>query len=287
MPRKVNKEAPGKNVRSAVGVRPTPSSPRLAILALAAAVLVTYAGSLNCPFVFDDSNDIVGNATIRHLWPLGDVFLVRGANATGLQSRPVVNLSFALDYVLGGLDTLPYHLTNLAIHLLATLALFGIVHRTLLLPAFRNRFGQAAVPLALAVALLWAVHPLQTESVTYVTQRYESLMGLFYLLAVYSLVRCGSSPHPYRWCAVTASAALLSLGSKEVAVSLPIAILLYDRLLLTGSLAEVWRGAGACIWPCWPAGRSSPCCNLVPLRAPGPVTGCRCRGSSTPAANPV
>ena len=117
-------------------------------------------------------------------------------NATGLQSRPVVNLSFALDYVLGGLDTLPYHLTNLAIHLLATLALFGIVHRTLLLPAFRNRFGQAAVPLALAVALLWAVHPLQTESVTYVTQRYESLMGLFYLLAVYSLVRCGSSPIP-------------------------------------------------------------------------------------------
>ena len=112
-----------------------------------------------------------------------------------LQPRPAATLSFALDYALGGLrNTLPYHLTNLAIHLLAGLALFGIVRRTLLLPRFRERFGRASVPLALAVAVVWAVHPLQTESVTYVTQRYESMMGLFYLVAVYSVIRCSGSP---------------------------------------------------------------------------------------------
>ena len=216
-------------------------SPWFAILVLVAAVLASYANSLRCPFVFDDHSDIVDNPSIRRLWPLGDVFLVRSKGAVGLQSRPVANLSFALDYAVGGLNTLPYHVTNLAIHLLAGLALFGVVRRTLLLPRLRDRFGQASVPLALAVALLWAVHPLQTESVTYITQRYESMMGLFYLLAVYGIIRCGDSTHPYRWGAVTVAATLLALGSKEVAVSLPIMILLYDRVLLSGSFSEIWR----------------------------------------------
>ena len=129
-----------------------------------------------------------------------------------LQSRPVVNLSFALDYAVGGLNTLPYHVTNLAIHLLAGLALFGVVRRTLLLPRLRDRFGRASAALALAVALLWAVHPLQTESVTYITQRYESMMGLFYLVAVYGVIRCGDSTHPYCWGAVTVAATLLVAG---------------------------------------------------------------------------
>ena len=216
-------------------------SPWFAILLLVAVVAAGYANSLRSPFVFDDQCDIIDNPSIRHLWPLGDVFLIRSKSTVGLHPRPVVNLSFALDYALGGLNTLPYHLTNLAIHMLAGLALFGVVRRTLRLPRLRDRFGQASVPLALAVALLWAVHPLQTESVTYVTQRYESMMGLFYLVAVYGALRCGDSTHPCCWGAVTAAAAVLSLGSKEVAVSLPIMILLVDRVLLSGSFAEIWR----------------------------------------------
>ena len=212
-----------------------------AILVLVAAVLASYANSFRCPFVFDEYNDIIDNPSIRHLWPLWDVFLVRCERVTGLQTRPVVNLSFALDYAVGRLHTLPYHVTNLAIHILAGLALFGVVRRTLLLPRLRDRFGQASTALALAVALLWAVHPLQTESVTYIVQRYESMMGLFYLVAVYGLIRCGDSTHSFGWGAVTAAATLLSLGSKEVAVSLPIMLLLYDRVLLTGSFAETWR----------------------------------------------
>ncbi len=212
-----------------------------ALLVLVAAVLAVYANSLRCPFVFDDHNDIIDNPSIRHLWPLGDVFLAPSASGAGLQSRPVVNLSFALDYALGGLNTLPFHVTNLAIHVLAGLALLGVVRRTLLLPRLRDRFGRASTALALAVALLWALHPLQTESVTYIVQRYESMMGLFYLLALYGLIRCSDSTHPYGWGAVTVAAALLALGSKEVAVSLPIMLLLYDRVLLSSSFWETWR----------------------------------------------
>jgi Flp pilus assembly protein TadD len=93
----------------------------------------------------------------------------------------------------------------------------------------------------LSVALLWVVHPLQTEAVSYVVQRYESLMGLFYFLAVYAAIRCGTSPKPFPWALLTVVATLLALGSKEVAVSLPIVILLYDRALLAGSFREAWR----------------------------------------------
>jgi hypothetical protein len=87
-----------------------------------------------------------------------------------------------------------YHVFNLIVHLLGALVLFGIARRTLLQPALRARFGSAATPLALAVALLWAVHPLLTESVTYVIQRAESLMGLCYLLTLYCFIRGALSP---------------------------------------------------------------------------------------------
>ena len=113
-----------------------------------------------------------------------------------------MNFSLAVNYAIGGLNVRGYHATNLAIHLAAALLLFGLLRRTFLLPAMRERLGAAATPLALAVALLWAVHPLQTESVTYVVQRAESLVGLFYLLTLYGLVRGATAARPLGWYAV-------------------------------------------------------------------------------------
>jgi tetratricopeptide (TPR) repeat protein len=210
------------------------------IALIVVATAAAYANSLWCPFVFDDLGDIVRNESIRRLWPLRDVFIIHAGSGAGLFSRPVVNLTFAVNYAMGGLDTLPYHLTNLAIHLLAGATLFGIVHRTLALPGIPERFGRKAVPLALAVALVWALHPLQTQAVTYIVQRYESLMGLFYLAALYSLVRSGTSLHGRAWAAACVAAAVLALGCKEVAVSAPVCLLLYDRAFLAGSVREAW-----------------------------------------------
>ncbi len=209
----------------------------LIVLAAAAA----YSNSFECPFVFDDHLDIVDSISIRHLWPIRDVFIVQSNGRAALHSRPVVNLSLALDYAVAGIEPRAYHLTNLLVHLLAGLTLFGIVRRTLLLPSLGGRFAGAATPLALAVALIWTLHPLQTEAVTYVIQRYESMMGLFYLLALYAALRSGTSIHPGRWGATATVAALLSMGCKEVAVSIPITILLYDRAFLAGSFSEAWR----------------------------------------------
>jgi protein O-mannosyl-transferase len=204
------------------------------------ATVAAFSNSLTGPLIFDDVSDIVENVSIRHLWPIWDVFVVPNASGATLHGRPVVNLSLAVNYAAGGLNPLAYHLTNVLIHILAGLTLFGIVRRTLLLPSLAQRFNTAATPLALAIALIWSLHPLQTGAVTYVIQRYESMMGLFYLLALYAVIRCGTSERPRLWAAAAVIASLLAMGCKEVAVSVPLTILLYDRAFLAGSFQEAW-----------------------------------------------
>ncbi len=107
----------------------------------------------------------------------------------GLENqRPVVFLSLSLNYALGAFDVRGYHVVNLLVHLVAGLTLFGIVRRTLCLPLLACKYGTRANVLAFAIALLWLVHPLQTQAVTYTIQRCESMMGMFYLLALYALL---------------------------------------------------------------------------------------------------
>jgi tetratricopeptide (TPR) repeat protein len=88
--------------------------------------------------------------------------------------------------------------------------------------------------------MLWAVHPLQTESVTYIIQRAESLMGLFLLLTLYCVIRGHDSPRRSWWYATAVICCALGMGSKEGMVIAPVIMLLYDRIFLADSLAEVW-----------------------------------------------
>ncbi|HWQ11035.1 MAG TPA: hypothetical protein VN436_18070, partial [Holophaga sp.] len=208
---------------------------------LAAVVALLYSNTLHGPFLFDDFLDIRDNPTIRHLWPLQDIFLLPG---NGLRTRPVVNLTFALNYAMGGLNPFPYHLTNLLIHVGATLALFGALRRAFLLPSLRDRFGRHALTLAVVIAGLWGMHPLLTEAVSYTVQRYESLMAMLVLLTFYCVLRTADSPAPGKWMGLASLSCLLALGSKEVAVSLPILVLLFDRTFLAGSFREALRRRG-------------------------------------------
>ena len=153
----------------------------------------------------------------------------------------MVNLSLAINYALGGMATWGYHALNLAIHILAGLTLFGVVRRTLLQPSLLTRFGQAALSLALAVAVIWTIHPLQTEAVTYIAQRAESLMGLFYLLTVYCFIRGTESETPGIWYKLSVAACLLGMASKEVMISAPLMVLLYDRTFVGGSFRQAWE----------------------------------------------
>src|SRR6185436_15684959 len=113
---------------------------------------------------------------VRDLW---SVTALRGPLQSAVAGRPVVSLSLAVNHAIGGLDPRTYHAWNLSVHILAALLLYGIVRRTL-----TNHH------VAFAAALVWLVHPLQTEVVNYVVQRTESMMGLFYLLTLYAAI-CG------------------------------------------------------------------------------------------------
>jgi Tfp pilus assembly protein PilF len=231
-----------------------------------------YAPSFKGLFVLDEDSAIVKNPNIRSLRTA-----FTAPPEVGLGGRPVSSLSFALNYALAPEDareafTPPppgypasawdalyrnlwgYHAANLAIHLLAALAVFGIARRTFALPRLARFTGAVAVPLALGVALVWVTHPLHTGCVTYVAQRVESMMGMFYLAALYFAVRAGEltpidgdAPDGARgrawWVAASVVACALGQGTKEVTVTLPFVVLIYDAVFLyppPATLATIW-----------------------------------------------
>ncbi|MCX6956276.1 MAG: tetratricopeptide repeat protein [Verrucomicrobia bacterium] len=203
------------------------------------AVVAAYHRVLPFPLYFDDVPAIVENETIRHLGRL-DKVLSPPLNGSAVTGRPLINLSFALNHALGGTAPAGYHAVNLALHAASTLLLFGLVRRSLRLPALVARFGRDSTTLALATALLWAVHPLQTESVTCIAQRTELLVGLFYLLTLYALVRGVAGERPGPWPALGVAACFLGMASKEVMVSAPLLVLVYDRAFVAGSFRAAW-----------------------------------------------
>jgi protein O-mannosyl-transferase len=204
-----------------------------------AAGLWAYHNSFHGPFIFDDLSSIPMNPHIRHLWPIREA--MSASPQCTITGRPVVTLTLGLNYALDGLNVRGYHAVNLAIHLAAGLVLFGVVRRTLLQPPLRQHFGAAALPLALLIAVIWVVHPLQTEAVTYIVQRAESLMGLFYLLTLYCVIRGAESDSSKLWYGLSFGSCLLGMASKEVMASAPLIVLLYDRAFIAGSFREAWQ----------------------------------------------
>jgi len=209
---------------------------------LIAVGLAAYQNSFGGAFFFDDHTAIRDNPHIGELWPPG-AWQPRGASAVAW--RPIAGFSLAVNYALGGRRVQGYHVFNLAIHVLAGLVLFGVVRRTLTGERLRERYGRQASWLAMAIALIWLVHPLQTESVTYVIQRTELLMGLFFLLTLYCVIRAHSSPHRMSWSLGAVLACALGMGSKEVMVVAPLVVLAYDRVFLSKSFSELFRVRGA------------------------------------------
>ena len=226
---------------------PAPGGPRPAFwqssacvpLAITLIIFITamfYSNSFAGAFVFDDHPFIETNPYIRSLWPPSQSLF--GVNNI---SRPLIGYSLAVNYWLSGLSTWSYHAMNLLIHIGAALALFGLVRRTLQSPQLASRYGQIAVPAALVIALVWAVHPLHTQAVTYVIQRCESLMGLCYLLTVYLAVRSFTAGRRAWWIISAALVCIAGMLSKQVMVTAPIMALLFDYLFFSGSVSVALR----------------------------------------------
>ncbi len=200
---------------------------------LALTTWLAYSNCLHAPFNFDDIITIEANEAIRSLGPLSSVF--------DRSNRPVLMLTLAVNYAIGGLDVLGYHIVNIVIHTLAGLTLFAFLRQTLLLRGIHSRFQQSADLIAFSVSLLWLVHPLQTQAVTYIVQRGESLMGLFFLLFLYCTLRGALSPKPAKWYLSAVLCCWLGMGTKEVMIVAPLVMLAYDRIFLSDSWKAVFR----------------------------------------------
>jgi len=205
---------------------------------LTAAVALAYANSLSGQFIVDDVDTIVDNPSIRD-WTHLRAVLVPEPEST-LAGRPLVSLSFALNYALGGQQGVGYHLVNVAVHVAATLVLFGFLRRWLDLPRWRACVGPHATRLALGIALLWGVHPLNTEAVDYLTQRTESLMGLFYLATLYASLRALDRP-TWQWTSVAIGCGAAGMACKESMVTAPVMVLLIDRVFVFETVIEAVR----------------------------------------------
>jgi tetratricopeptide (TPR) repeat protein len=221
---------------------------------LALAALTAYHNSFSGPFVFDDTPSIVENAGIHHLAAtLREDPQKSAVTAVG---RPLLRLSLWINYALGGQEVRGYHILNLMLHVFATWTLWGLARRMLESPALKDRYGQEAWGLALAIALLWTTHPLQTESVTYVVQRAEILGGWFYLLTLYSVVRSVSAAgwRVSAWSGAAVGSCLLGMASKEMVATAPLMALALDRVFFAPSWKRLWQlrrglyAALACTW---------------------------------------
>ena len=208
------------------------SSPYAPLLLLLAGCIV-YANSLDGEFIYDDIHSIATNPDIRTLWPPDWMLPTDDVHET-VNSRPLASFSLALNYAIGGLEMRGYRLFNLAVHILCGLALYGVVRRTL------HPACAAATGLAFSCALLWLLHPLQSQCVNYIIQRRESLASLFYLLTLYGAIR-GIDSGRRAWYIASILSCALGMASKEIVVTAPFAVALYDRIYCCESWSQVWR----------------------------------------------
>ncbi len=192
---------------------------------MAAATLAAYAGTFRAPFIFDDRVWILGGSVAHGPY---------GATA----GRPLLSLSFALNRAVGGTGPLGFHIVNVAIHVAASVVLLGIVRRTLcLLPGLFPRPVDRLAP-AVGAALLWALHPINTEAVTYISQRSESLAGLLCFVALYAFIRASGGGGRAGWLVLSAATCAMGMAVKETMAAVPLLILLYDRTFVSGAFVR-------------------------------------------------
>lgn len=212
---------------------------------IVAVTVAVYANTFAVPFLFDDIGSIVENPRIKSLWNVSQ--LLHPVPEQTVSGRPLLQLSFGLNFAISGLHVWSYHLLNILIHAFAALALMGVVRRTLETPAMQ-RFAPDAGLLAFVTSLIWAVHPLQTESVTYVVQRAESLAGLFYFLTLYCAIR-SHGDRKTTWIVASTLCCAAGMGSKEIVATVPLAVFLHDWCFRKQSLRELLKSR----WPLYAA----------------------------------
>lgn len=208
------------------------------LLLLTLLATLTYSNTFSSSFHFDDRPSILENPHIKHLPSVDDL----------LRSRSIGYLTFALNYRIGGVEVLGYHLFNLVIHITNGFLVYTLVRLLLRTPGMRGRSSressQALGGVALVTALLFVAHPIQTQAVTYFAQRFTSLATLFYLLAVVCFLQWRLAEHhrPFRhlWYASALAATLLAMLTKEISFTLPLMLVVVEWVCFRPSVWKQW-----------------------------------------------
>lgn len=192
-------------------------------------VFFIYSSNLAGPFVFDDGRNIRDNTAIRLIdfsWPE----LKKAATKSPLPNRPLAYVSFAVNYYFNGYRTVGFRLVNITIHMLTGIFLYLFLKTTFGLPTLQPRFGSCRW-LPYVAVLIWLVHPLHTQSVTYIVQRMNSMAAMFYILSMLCYARARLTQIPtFKWllAGTCLMSGILALATKETAATLPVFILVYE-----------------------------------------------------------
>jgi tetratricopeptide (TPR) repeat protein len=206
------------------------------------ATAVAYFPAIRAPFEFDDASAITSNASLRSLSP---TVALRPPQNTSVSGRPVVNFTFAVNAAInrwlhvderpdpyGPNKTLGYHIVNLLLHMSCGLLLFGLIRRTIARAGPTREWSVAPNAVAFVTVALWLLHPIHTEAVDYLVQRTEVLVSVCYAGTLYASIRAFDATTERRrmvWQVVSVVTCLLGMGSKEVMITAPIIVVLYDR----------------------------------------------------------
>lgn len=196
----------------------------IAFVLIAVLILIAYSNTFHSAFHFDDDPSIVQNQGIRN--PTMDGFLSQFSG-----TRPIVNASLWINYQLSGLNVIGWHIFNIGFHIANSIFVYLLLLWTLSLPSLRVRYGARARRMALFGALIFALHPVQTESVTYIISRTELLATFFYLATFLFFIK-GVNTRKFRYSVACFFTSMLAMGSKEWAVTLPAMLVLYDFLFI-------------------------------------------------------
>ena len=187
-----------------------------------------YSNTLESPFTFDDTVKIERNTHIRVTQFSFKEILDAGLKSS--KTRFIAFISFALNYYFNRYDPFGYHIVNNIVHILSGFFLYLFLAATLKTSSLSSRYHHPDL-IAFLAALIWLIHPVQTQSVTYIMQRMTGMASMFFILSFWCYVRGrGIERGKAKWLWFTGSALawLLSLGCKQITVTLPFFVFLYE-----------------------------------------------------------
>ncbi|MEO8601329.1 MAG: hypothetical protein ABI629_02010, partial [bacterium] len=216
----------------------------LPLASLIALALAVYLPAIDGPMVYDDPNAISQSNLIRSLTPLMQFFT--------LSTRPLSDFSFAINYAISGLSPRGFHLTNMLLHAFNVALLYLIALRTLGLPALSARYAAVGRSVAWGAAALFAVHPLASESIAYLSSRSEVLAASFYLTALLAYIVAATQRSRLAMVVIFFATGASGL-SKEIAATIPLALAFYDWVFLADAdwrrIGRRWRLIGLAALP--------------------------------------